>query len=156
MQHAAALEHGFENEHATIALMDVLQTNGVAPETAANVAASLARNKHRFRDLQHRLFRALRFVNSLTDRCPSFIELYGRGSIMEAAHGCRRNLNLQGLDALDLRTCKKRMGHPGTSLAQKTANWHATSLRHRNRIGPLDPRRALPFRNLTSTGIIRK
>ena len=33
------------------------------------------------------------------------MEIYGRGKIMEAAHGCRRNLNIRGLDALDLRTC---------------------------------------------------
>ena len=111
MQNAAALEHDFESEHATVALMDVLQSNGVAPETAANVASSLARNKPRFRHLQERLFRAQRFVNSLTDKCPTFLELYGRGSIMEASHGCRRNLNLDGLDALDLRTCKKDGTH---------------------------------------------
>ena len=34
------------------------------------------------------------------------MEVYGQGRIVEAAHGCRRNLNLHGLDALDLRTCK--------------------------------------------------
>ena len=34
------------------------------------------------------------------------MEIYGRGRILEAAHGCRRNLNIRGLDALDLRTCK--------------------------------------------------
>ena len=35
------------------------------------------------------------------------MEIYGQGRLLEAAHGCRRNLNIQGLDALDLRTCKK-------------------------------------------------
>ena len=34
------------------------------------------------------------------------MEIYGRGRILDAAHGCRRNLNLTGLNALDLRTCK--------------------------------------------------
>ena len=30
---------GFENEHSTIASLDVLQANGVAPDVSANVAA---------------------------------------------------------------------------------------------------------------------
>ena len=34
------------------------------------------------------------------------MEIYGRGAILDAAHGCRRNLNVSGLDALDLRTNK--------------------------------------------------
>ena len=45
-------------------------------------------------------------VNALVGKRPSFVELYGRGSILEAAHGCRRNLNIDGLAALDLRTAK--------------------------------------------------
>ena len=34
------------------------------------------------------------------------MELYGVGNLIEASNGCRRNLNLTGLDALDLRTHK--------------------------------------------------
>ena len=34
------------------------------------------------------------------------MELYGQGRIIEASSGCRRNLNIQGLAALDLRTHK--------------------------------------------------
>ena len=49
---------------------------------------------------------AKRFLGALTDSSPSFMEIYGQGLILEAAHGCRRNLNIQGLDALDLRTAK--------------------------------------------------
>ena len=37
----------------------------------------------------------------------SFVELYGRGSIMTDANLRRRNLNVQGLAALDLRTVKE-------------------------------------------------
>ena len=39
-------------------------------------------------------------------RAPTFLELYGRGSIVEAAQGSRRHLGVQGIGALDLRTCK--------------------------------------------------
>ena len=35
------------------------------------------------------------------------MELYGRGKLLEASHGCRRNLNINGLQALDLRTHKE-------------------------------------------------
>ena len=100
-----AFDIDFENEHHTIALMDVLQTIGVAPDTAANYAASLARNKPRFHDLHERMTAARRYIASLTDRSPTFMAICGRGKLIEAAHGCRRNLNLRGLDALDLRTC---------------------------------------------------
>ena len=100
-----AVNIDFEHEHATIALLDVLQLNGVSPVTAANYAASLARNRPRFENLHRRMVNAKRFIASLTDRSPTFMELYGRGKLIEAAHGCRRNLNLHGLDALDLRTC---------------------------------------------------
>ena len=52
------------------------------------------------------MVQAQKFISSVTDKTPSFMEIYGRGKILEAAHGCRRNLNIHGLDALDLRTCK--------------------------------------------------
>ena len=96
----------FEDEHPTVALLDVLQCLGVEVGVAANVAASLARNEPRFRELHARMMHAKRHISSLTDHSPAVREVYGRGSLMEAAHGCRRNLNLRGLDALDLRTAK--------------------------------------------------
>ena len=42
----------------------------------------------------------------MADQKPTFMEVYGRGSIMEEANGNRRNLNVEGLGALDLRTMK--------------------------------------------------
>ena len=100
----------FEHEHDTVALLDLLQTNGVDAGTAANYAASIARNKPRFRGLYEQMVTARRYIASLTDRSPSFMEIYGRGALVQASHGCRRNLNVNGLDALDLRTCM----HDGT------------------------------------------
>ena len=38
---------------------------------------------------------------------PTFIEAYGTGNIVELAHGKLRNLNVEGLDAFDLKTKKK-------------------------------------------------
>ena len=35
------------------------------------------------------------------------MEVHGRGAFLEAAHGNSRNLNLKGLCAMDLRTCKE-------------------------------------------------
>ena len=40
-------------------------------------------------------------------RKPTFIEAYGTGNIVELAHGKLRNLNVEGLDAFDLKTKKK-------------------------------------------------
>ena len=112
LENAAMLDPQlFEEEHSTVAMLDVLQTNGVAPEVAANFAASIVRNKPRFQNLYSKMVTAQRFVAALTDKTPSFIEVYGQGRILEAAHGCRRNLNVRGLDALDLRTCKKDGTH---------------------------------------------
>ena len=48
---------------------------------------------------------ANRFATRMTRRTPStFLELYGRGRLNELANGRRRNLNCEGLGALDLRT----------------------------------------------------
>ena len=105
MQNAQSLEDA-SHVHSTIALLDVLQTVGVCPTVAANFAASIARNKPRFHHLRDKLSRAQGFVYSVTGKKHTFLEVYGRGSILEAAHGCRRNLNLEGIDALDIRTCK--------------------------------------------------
>ena len=89
-----------------MALLDVLQNLRVECGVAAHFAASLSRNKPRFSKLRAKLHHGQTFLASLTGTAPTFIELYGRGKIMEAAHGCRRNLNLHGLNALDLRTAK--------------------------------------------------
>ena len=42
---------------------------------------------------------------------PTFFEFYGQGNLVKASHGPRRNLNLNGLRAFDLRT-NKRNGEP--------------------------------------------
>ena len=64
-------------------LMDVLQTLGIDV-----VAAS-------------------RFVNSIRQKPKgTFLEMYGHGRMVIAAHGRRRALNLEGLGAFDLRTLK--------------------------------------------------
>ena len=46
------------------------------------------------------------YLASLNSRSPTITGVYGRGQSLEATHGCRRNLNITGLDALDLRTPK--------------------------------------------------
>ena len=74
--------------HGMTQLMNTLQTLGVGPLDANRFAASVIRH-----DL------------------PTVMEVFGRGSITGAANGRRRNLNIQGLDALDLRT-QKANGEP--------------------------------------------
>ena len=50
--------------------------------------------------------RANRFCAAVLRNQPTLIELYGRGSIKNMASGSRRDLNVLGEDALDMRTCK--------------------------------------------------
>ena len=51
---------------------------------------------------------AKKFVLALNHDKPgvTFMELYGRGAIVDDANGPRRALNIEGLDALDIRTLK--------------------------------------------------
>merc|ERR1712115_329757 len=39
---------------------------------------------------------------------PSVMEVFGRGKIVDFANGRARNLNVPGLDAMDLRTCNEK------------------------------------------------
>ena len=39
-------------------------------------------------------------------RPPTFLEVYGQGSIVDAAQQSRRDLGVKGIGAFDLRTCK--------------------------------------------------
>ena len=96
-----------DDEPKMVAMLDVLQTLGVSPGVATTFAASISRDKPRFKHLRDELDRARRLVGATTGTRPSFMEVYGRGKILEAAHGCRRNLNLEGLHAMDLRTLKE-------------------------------------------------
>ena len=102
----AQLREEQEVKHCTIALIDALQRCGVEADVAANVASALVRNRPRFHTLHDQLQHARTFVAALTDRTATFMEVHGGGG-SEAAHGCRRNLNVVGLDALDLRTCRE-------------------------------------------------
>ena len=70
-----------------VALVDSLQILGVDCVDATRYAMQIVK--------QHR-----------STRRPTFIEMYGAGHMVEMAHGPARNLNLKGLGALDLRTCK--------------------------------------------------
>ena len=96
-----------EEQGQMVALMDILQCLGVATEDANGFAASVVRNKPRFEHLRTQLQAQQSFLNAVVGKRPTFVELYGRGKLLEASHGCRRNLNIDGLRALDPRTHKK-------------------------------------------------
>ena len=74
-------------------LINVLQTNGVAVGDAVEYAVRAVKN------------RSVAPI-SFGDYQPTLFELYGHGTIINASHGIRRNLNVNGLRALDLRTNK--------------------------------------------------
>ena len=57
------------------------------------------------------------------------MEIYGRGAVMDAARGSRRNLNLTGLGALDLRT-RKPNGETRNFDRAEDKRWHTNVLRH--------------------------
>ena len=76
-------------------LMDVLQTLGVDPVDATGFC------KRIIKDVP---------VSPLIpgpDYNPTFFEFYGQGNIVKASHGQRRDLNINGLRAFDLRTRKR-------------------------------------------------
>ena len=82
-----------EDEHMMTPLVDVLQTLGVSAADATMYAVRAVKNKPK----QPTQFGSYQ---------PTMIEIYGHGTIVNASHGCRRNLNVNGLHALDLRTQK--------------------------------------------------
>ena len=119
-----------------MALLDVLQCNGADPAHAAHVAASLVKNKPRFGQLHSKIVNAQTFLIALADRTPSFIEVYGRGKLLVASPGCRRHLNISGLDAFDTRT-DKQDGQPWNfdlssdrRLAREIAETRKSNLAH--------------------------
>ena len=83
-----------DNDHVMTSMMDVLQTLGVSAGEA---------NAYAVQALKDKSLRATTFGDAYQ---PTFFELYGHGTIVQASHGCRRNINIDGLHALDLRTCK--------------------------------------------------
>ena len=83
-----------DGDHMMSSLISVLQTNGVSVGDAVNFAVNVIKS------------RPPTPVSFGAPYNPTFFELYGHGSLVNASHGCRRNLNLNGLRALDLRTTK--------------------------------------------------
>ena len=74
-------------DHEMVALMDILQTLGVSPEEANRFSSKIMR------------------ISSQPIN-PTFVEMYGCGNIVNAANHVLRNLNVEGLNAFDLRTSK--------------------------------------------------
>ena len=74
-------------DHEMVALMDILQTLGVGPEEANRYSSKI-----------------MRISSQLLN--PTFVEMYGCGNIANAANHVLRNLNVEGLNAFDLRTAK--------------------------------------------------
>ena len=89
-----------------VTMMDILQCLGVEPATACSYTASLVNDAGKCHRLFAKLHASSSVVGAVTGKKPTFIEVYGRGKIVEASHNLRRNLNVEGLDALDIRTCK--------------------------------------------------
>ena len=87
-------------------LMDVLQTLGVTAGSANAVAPSLCRDQGSFQRMLDDAERKRGLVSAITGSSPSFIEIYGRVHIVDASNDLRRNLNVTGLHALDIRTVK--------------------------------------------------
>ena len=83
-----------EDDHIMSQIMDVLQTTGVSAADAANYCAQVIKNTPHKPTQFGEVYK------------PTLFEVYGQGNIIQASHGCRRNLNVDGLRALDLRTCK--------------------------------------------------
>lgn len=100
-----------------VALVDFLQCLGVPADEACNVSSAVARNKPLFPHLRTQLEEQQRLVAAISEAQPTFMELYGRGKLLDASQGCSRNLNLRGLGALDLRTCKSDGFHWDINLA---------------------------------------
>ena len=87
-----------------MSLIDMLQCLNVDPLVTCNVAPSVCRNPTRFLKLKGDIERQASLVGAATGQIPSFMELYRRGRIVEMSHGRQRDLNINGLSALGLRT----------------------------------------------------
>ena len=83
-----------EEDHVMSPMMDVLQCLGVSAGDSANYCAQVLKNSPK---------KTTQFGPAYN---PTFFEMYGQGNIVKASHGVRRNLNINGLRAFDLRTCK--------------------------------------------------
>ena len=83
------------------ALMDAFQVAGVDAVLASRCACALVKQ---------------------AKAKPSMMEFYGRGSLLHGANVTHKNLNVVGLGALDLRTCKPS-GEPWDFPGLQTGNW---------------------------------
>ena len=91
-----------DGDHSMNVIVDLLQSVGVTAADAVQYAVNTVKCK------------PVTTCDGMSDYCspvlssysPSFFEIYGHGNLIRAAHGCRRNLNVNGLRAMDLRTCK--------------------------------------------------
>ena len=70
-----------------VAMMDILQTLGVEPEDANRFSSKITRI-------------------SAQPLKQTFVEMYGCVNVVHAANHVLRNLNIEGLCAVDLRTAK--------------------------------------------------
>jgi len=86
--------HDPDQDHIMSTMMDVLQTCGVSASDSANYCAKVIKDKP---------VKASQYGDHYK---PTFFDIYGQGNIVQASHGCRRNLNVDGLKAFDLRTFK--------------------------------------------------
>lgn len=84
----------YDGDHLMTPLVDVLQTLGVSAADATMYAVQVIKNQPK---------RPTQFGSEYQ---PTFFELYGHGTLVKTSHGCRRNLNIDGLHAMDLRTAK--------------------------------------------------
>ena len=81
-------------DHVMNSMVDVLQTLGVDAAEATKFSVNLIKDMP---------VKSMKFGE---DYRPTLFEFYGQGNLVNAANGCRRDLNLNGLAAFDLRTRK--------------------------------------------------
>ena len=110
-----------------VSMVDVLQTLGISAGDATAYAVKVIKG------------RATQPSSFGPKYQPTFFELYGHGTIVKASHGQRRDLNLNGLQALDLRTSKPN-GEPwdfGKAADRKLAKSISMSLNQPGLLGAL-------------------
>ena len=90
---------GSDGDHLMTPLVDVLRTVGVSATDATMYAVQVIKNQPK---------RPSKFG---VEYQTTFFELYGHGTLVNTSHGCRRNLNIDGLHAMDLRTVKPCVEH---------------------------------------------
>ena len=83
-----------DEDHVMSPIMDVLQCLGVSAADSANFCAQVIRDSPK---------KPMQFGAVYN---PTLVEMYGQGNVVKASHGVRRNLNVHGMKAFDLRTTK--------------------------------------------------